>query len=188
MPSPPSASPRPTTPATSPDATTSPQSLTVDICRGCGGDPCECASAKRPRAKRSRSAAHSAHHRDSSYRFVRKRSRPPPPTQPTPSAPLPTVTAPAPSPITPSAATPPAPPPPELPNLEAVVTASGSLFGNALSRRLRDAGPIVPSKFNLIGWLRALDEECGHNPPASPPVSPAATPPLASPSPLPAHC
>lgn len=191
MPSPPSASPRPTTPATSPDTTTSPQSLTVDICRGCGGDPCECASAKRPRAKRSRSAAHSAHHRDSSYRFVRKRSRPPPPTQPTPSAPLPTVAAPAPSPITPSAATPPAPlppPPPELPNLEAVVTASGSLFGNALSRRLRDAGPIVPSKFNLIGWLRALDEECGHNPPASPPVSPPATPPLASPSPLPAHC
>ena len=46
----------------------------------------------------------------------------------------------------------------------------------------------MPSKFNLIGWLRALDEECGHNPPASPPVSPPATPPLASPSPLPAHC
>lgn len=47
--------------------------------------------------------------------------------------------------------------------LESTITASGSPFGKALARRLRNAGPFVTSKFNLEAWLAELDRECAQD-------------------------
>ena len=66
---------------------------------------------------------------------------------------------------------------------EAALISSGSCFGEALKHRLRTAGPLVGSNFDLLAWIHELEQECsvgsddlGQPTQAAPPRAPVAAP------------